>query len=359
MKNPWKKVSKVNPQRENGNRQVSSEVFNTLVRTNLSGGEFRVCLAIIGQTWGFHKKSDIISIKQICTFTGLANRSVKTILKQLKDKRIICCQQSEIKKNGSFLNEYLFNKYYDTWQVSNSSLVSNRALVNNSALVSNRALEGKESEEENENQLDINKTGDQINTSEQSSTSEQLNTSQVSNCSPGQVSNCSPTKESIKENIQKKNTIAPSSGAEDIFASGAENKNLVSEPTTTQAVEDTGKKPAKGRQTKKKANPDVKIFFEFAEKTYLEKFGDPLVIRYDIEGNNIKKLLKIYTLARLKELWIDFLDSDDDFILRAGHGVNIFISVINKFTSGKSKKTPESLGERVKKRLIEKGVSLD
>lgn len=209
MKNPWKKLSKVNPQRENGNRQISSEVFNALTGAPLSGGEFRVCFAIIGKTWGFHKTSDIISIRQISDSTGLTDRSVKMILKQLKEKRIICCHQSEVKKNGSFLNEYLFNKYYDTWLVNDTSLVKDQTLVNDTSLVNN---DTPVNEKAKENQEDINTcltgeepfTSEEPITGEQPITSEGPFTSQVKDRSPGRVSDPSPTKESIKETLKRK-----------------------------------------------------------------------------------------------------------------------------------------------------------
>lgn len=111
-------MSKVNPQREEGNRQISSAVFEALIKADLSGGEFKVALAIIHKTWGFHKISDVISTGKLQEMTGLADRTVKLVMKQLKEKKIIYYEQSSVRvHHGSPMNEFLFNKHYDTWSL--------------------------------------------------------------------------------------------------------------------------------------------------------------------------------------------------------------------------------------------------
>jgi phage replication O-like protein O len=116
MINPWKKYSSVNPQREAGCRQISNNLFSALVKVNLTGAEFKICLAIMDQTWGFNKPFDIISCSRFMGLTGLSERAVKKVIKGLKKKRIIYYEPSKRGVNcGSPLNEYMFNKHYDTW----------------------------------------------------------------------------------------------------------------------------------------------------------------------------------------------------------------------------------------------------
>ena len=117
MKNPWKQYSKLNPQRENGNRQIATDVFRALMKAELSGSEFRIVMMIIDKTWGFKKESDCIAISQVVEATGLKERTVKESVQILKQKRIIVSTPSDIRvKKGSPLNEYCFNKHYDTWK---------------------------------------------------------------------------------------------------------------------------------------------------------------------------------------------------------------------------------------------------
>jgi len=117
VKNPWKQYSKLSPQREDGNRQIASDVFRALMSAELSGSEFRIVMAIIDKTWGFNKESDAISISQLMGMTNLAERTVKESIKILKEKRVLFYAPSNIRvRVGSPINEYIFNKHYDTWK---------------------------------------------------------------------------------------------------------------------------------------------------------------------------------------------------------------------------------------------------
>lgn len=124
MKNPWKQYSKLSPQRENGNRQIASDVFRALMKAELSGSEFRIVLAIIDKTWGFNKESDSIAVSQLMEMTGLAVRTVRESIKILKEKRILVYSTSNIRvHHGAPINEFLFNKHYDTWRTQGCTKV--------------------------------------------------------------------------------------------------------------------------------------------------------------------------------------------------------------------------------------------
>ena len=112
--NPYKKFSKINPQRENGNRQIASDVFLALAMAKLSGGEYQIILFIIDKTWGFNKLSDSITYSQIAKATKLTRPAIINNIKKLEKKRILVVNRKVVK--GSLpVNEYLFNKHYDTW----------------------------------------------------------------------------------------------------------------------------------------------------------------------------------------------------------------------------------------------------
>ena len=116
MKNPWKRLSKINPQPEDGTRRINNEVFNALIKAKLPTSEMSVVLTVISKTWGFGKDSDAISTSQFAEVTGLTPRAIKKARQSLKCKRIVYFSASERVYRGSPLNEYFFNKHYDTWK---------------------------------------------------------------------------------------------------------------------------------------------------------------------------------------------------------------------------------------------------
>lgn len=127
MKNPWKRYSKINPQREDGNLQVNHDVMEHLIRGDFTASEYKIIFFIIRKTYGFGKKSDSISNSQFNHAVNLTARMIRITRKSLKERQIIYYQPSKRGKQGSPLNgkggkqgspinEYLFNKHYDTWK---------------------------------------------------------------------------------------------------------------------------------------------------------------------------------------------------------------------------------------------------
>jgi len=116
MKNPWKRLSKINPKREDGTRQINSKVLSELVMAKLPTAEMSVVLTIISKTWGFNKKTDAISTSQFVIATGFPERTIKRVRQKLLKRRIIFFSESKRVFRGSPLNEYMFNKHYDTWK---------------------------------------------------------------------------------------------------------------------------------------------------------------------------------------------------------------------------------------------------
>lgn len=118
MKNPWKRYSKINPQREVGNRQIANDVFRALIAAEFVGADYKVIMAIIDKTWGYQKNETVISVKQFSEMTNLSTRVVKRTLKKLLELRVVYVEVSSTRLHtGSFLNNYAINKHYDTWIV--------------------------------------------------------------------------------------------------------------------------------------------------------------------------------------------------------------------------------------------------
>jgi len=134
MKNPWKKLSKINPQREQGNRQICNDIFHALVSGKFTGAEYKIILAVIDKTWGYNKTDAAISVKDFSKTTNLSSRMVKYSLKHLKSIRVLYSSPLKTRvqagsplktrvQAGSPLNEYAVNKHYDTWILQGCNVV--------------------------------------------------------------------------------------------------------------------------------------------------------------------------------------------------------------------------------------------
>jgi len=114
MKNPYRELSKVSPQKENGDRRVANDIWEALMKAGLSGAEYQIIFLVIGNTWGFQKTCDGITFSQMEKRTKLSRRTVINAVKELEKKRILVVDRQ--KESGKLpRNSYLFNKHYDTW----------------------------------------------------------------------------------------------------------------------------------------------------------------------------------------------------------------------------------------------------
>jgi phage replication O-like protein O len=77
------------PQLENGYTPVANEILEALVKINISPYESRVLWFVIRKTYGWHKKTDWISLSQIVEGTGIAKPNVCRTIKSLTGKNII------------------------------------------------------------------------------------------------------------------------------------------------------------------------------------------------------------------------------------------------------------------------------
>lgn len=115
MHNPWRKQSRINPQVENGFRQIATDIYLMLVKYTKSLAELKICLCIINHTWGMRKLCDTIAISQITTETGISPRHIQRTISELKKRRIIHYEDSKLGNTQLPVNNFMFNKHYDTW----------------------------------------------------------------------------------------------------------------------------------------------------------------------------------------------------------------------------------------------------
>ena len=95
--------------------QVPNDVLDALARTDLSQNESKIVFLVIRKTFGWHKKTDWISLSQIEEGTGIAKPNVCRSIRSLKRKKIIVRQ--EHRHIGLQLD-------YTKWQQSKSATVA-------------------------------------------------------------------------------------------------------------------------------------------------------------------------------------------------------------------------------------------
>ena len=79
----------MNPQKGNGYTPIANEIMEALARTHLPSSDFRCLLYIIRKTYGYHKKTDQISLNQFSQATGLKTKHVSRSLRSLEGKNIM------------------------------------------------------------------------------------------------------------------------------------------------------------------------------------------------------------------------------------------------------------------------------
>lgn len=100
------------PQLENGHIRIANELWEALTRIRIPGEASQVLMAITRLTWGWGKKTDTISIKQLHEATGIPKPRIIRARKKLIDMNLINVAQKGNKKAPS----YCFNKHYSTWK---------------------------------------------------------------------------------------------------------------------------------------------------------------------------------------------------------------------------------------------------
>lgn len=126
MLNPYRELSKVNPQRENGHRRINNEVWAALIKARLPGSVYQVLMYVIDRSWGYEQPEVTLGYSQICKATRLSKRAAITAVQIAEKSRLLIIDRGSTKTMSQ--NCYLFNKHYDTWvtsEVNDTSEVNN------------------------------------------------------------------------------------------------------------------------------------------------------------------------------------------------------------------------------------------
>ena len=271
--------------------KYSIEYFEALCKVRINGEARQMLDVIIRQTWGYHRKSAEIPTDLFIKLTGLARQAVHKARKKLLDMNLISVTQ----KGNSQIKTYCIQKDYEKWQVLPKK-VTVRHQKGNSPLPKKVTVRHQKGNSPLPKKVTVS-----------AETTNNDNSSQ-------------DPKDNIKDNIK------------DILE--AKRRSV------TQKGNSKTNNIKKGN-TKDLLNPSIKIFIDFAFIEYKKVYGDPLLIDGGKDGEIIKKLLGTFTLERLKELWVEFLNFENDFLGKAGHSIGIFKTQINKLTSKKKRNIKE------------------
>lgn len=102
------------PQVENGHTKIANELLEAIVKMPMSDYEHRIFWLIIRKTYGFKKKQDWISQKQIAEITGIRKSHVSRTIKNLIRKNMVVNTRVGNKKILGI------QKDYERWEVTNS-----------------------------------------------------------------------------------------------------------------------------------------------------------------------------------------------------------------------------------------------
>jgi phage replication O-like protein O len=101
-----------NPQTEDGHIKIANDLWEAITRQRLSGSEFQVLLAVIRKTYGYNKKSDWITNRQLAAMTGLDAIRASENVNRLKERGILTITE----KRKGYERIIAINKDYDTWK---------------------------------------------------------------------------------------------------------------------------------------------------------------------------------------------------------------------------------------------------
>ena len=146
-----------NPQRENGHIDIANEIAEQLAKTQLSGYESRVLWVLWRKTYGWHKRSDKISISQFSMVTGIPRRHIHKTLQKLVDRNIVT------KNCNSFITKWAFQKDYSRWKVVTENCNTSKPLQISTATVTENGNKlvtdfGAHKRKERKNTKEINTT---------------------------------------------------------------------------------------------------------------------------------------------------------------------------------------------------------
>jgi phage replication O-like protein O len=102
-----------NPQKENGYTAIANEIIEHLCMIKLTDYESRILHTLWRKTYGWNKKSDVISLSQWSTATNISIHHIPRTLQLLEHRNLIIINRLQPK-----IIQYQFQKNFETWDKS-------------------------------------------------------------------------------------------------------------------------------------------------------------------------------------------------------------------------------------------------
>jgi len=263
-----------NPQLENGYTSIANGIFEHLAKLRIPGEARQVLDFILRKTWGWHKKSDMISLNQFVEGTGLNKvhvcRAINTLL-----------AMNLVTKKG--------NARFHVTQKGNASELSYGS------------------------QMNFNKS--------QALPKKVTSTSHIT-----QKGKATAATYEFQKDFEKWKALPKKvKGAFHVTQKG--NRTLPKKVPTKETIT----KEKKIWAGSKKPDPPNTAFFKIWDQKFQEHAGARYTFTGQKETQLVKKMIATDSLERLAELIDVFWRiEDDEFINRAGRTIGVFYSQINK-----------------------------
>lgn len=182
-----------NPQCENGFTKIANDLMDALCRCHPGGSEGQILLAILRKTYGWNKKSDHISISQLCDMTSVCRRTAIYAIHNLEAKNMIVVQRQKVDGLNE-CNMIELQKDYEKWIVQEIDGSARKSKSYKATIEKQKKKYHESKSEVVVQEMDSSARNSKIVVQENENDGRFL----------------APTKDTItKDNIQKKNTSAP------------------------------------------------------------------------------------------------------------------------------------------------------
>jgi len=112
------------PQLEDGYFKIANDIYDALCRTRIPGEARQVFDFIIRKTYGFRKKTDMISLSQFANGTGLKKPNILRAINKLRAINIVIIQ-----KDNANANIFSINKDFDSWKPLSKKITLSKKII--------------------------------------------------------------------------------------------------------------------------------------------------------------------------------------------------------------------------------------
>ena len=101
-----------NPQKEHGYTPISNELLDQIISSDFNATQLKIIFAIFRYTYGYNRKSHVLSMNFLSITTGVSKRNIRREFKNLLDGNVI-----KVTKDCSYTSprEVSVNKNYEQW----------------------------------------------------------------------------------------------------------------------------------------------------------------------------------------------------------------------------------------------------